>query len=206
LARSGIVPGATFADLRRGRVQIAITASDNAGAAPLVFGPDIFDTLCADLARLPLSEAIAASAALPVIFSPIVIAAKEASCAGSVPSWINMVPPGAVVHPAMRTYAQTLRRYADPGFTQPVALSDGGMTGAFGVTGFLATRTRSGTAHRPLSAEQAVRMRHMLFLVVDSNIEGRNPLIQTLAPGGRLLEVRALLISSIQYRSSARPS
>ena len=183
----GLFRGATFADLQRSRVQIAITASDNAGAAPFVFGPDIFDVLCADLARLPLSEAVAASAALPVIFSPIVIAAKPAGCTTGAPAWINALPPGAADDPAMRTYAQTLRRYADPGFNQPVTLSDGGMTDAFGVTGFIAARARSGTAHGPLSAEQAVRMRHMLFLVVDSSIERRNPLIDRLAPGGRLL-------------------
>ena len=50
-----------------------INASDIYNNTPFVFEPQTFRALCSNLANLPISEAVAASAAVPVIPSAIII-------------------------------------------------------------------------------------------------------------------------------------
>jgi len=64
--------GATFGDLaRKSDIITWINASDVANRTSFLFSPETFDALCSDLSKLPLSEAVAASAAFPLVFSPI---------------------------------------------------------------------------------------------------------------------------------------
>ena len=61
--------GATFNDvLRPGRPQLWINASDIYNRTTFIFNTVNFGALCSDLRRYPLSEAVAASAAVPFIF------------------------------------------------------------------------------------------------------------------------------------------
>src|SRR4029077_2046541 len=60
--------GATFKTLLyQRRPYIWINASDIYDRTPFVFGPVLFGALCSDLANYPVSVAVAASAAVPVV-------------------------------------------------------------------------------------------------------------------------------------------
>ena len=73
----------------------------------------------------------------------------------------------------LRASAQALARLRDhPERLRYVKLLDGGLTDNFGVHGLAIMRTNRDRAYIPMTAEQAARMRRMLFLVVDS---GRGP-------------------------------
>jgi NTE family protein len=64
--------GARFADLRRpGAPLVVMNATDMASGEVFAFTAQRFDDLCSDLDQLPISVAIAASAAFPVAFSPM---------------------------------------------------------------------------------------------------------------------------------------
>jgi predicted acylesterase/phospholipase RssA len=185
--------GRTFADLAgQARATVAINASDVAAAVPFVFNPTTFDALCADLARLPLSEAVAASAAFPVVFAPITLAAPERGCDYREPAWLRAarLDPGA--HPALRVYAEAMARYADPEAVREVRLLDGGMTDSFGITGLLAERARAGTPWAPMTPEEAVRARRVLVLTVDATWVQDAPALAWLEPVGQLAGVAVL--------------
>lgn len=66
--------GATFADLPRQRPFVRIGATDMLDGRRVEFTQENFDDLCSDLGPVPVARAVAASAAVPGIFSPVNVA------------------------------------------------------------------------------------------------------------------------------------
>jgi NTE family protein len=87
-----IFHGKTFGDLpNSGRPAILLNATDMASGEVFGFTPDLFNDICSDLGKLPLSVGVAASAAFPVALSPVDIQNfSGADCAGDIPedAWI----------------------------------------------------------------------------------------------------------------------
>lgn len=82
--------GATFADLERaaGPV-IAVGATELTSGARVVFLPQNFDIMCADLSSFKLSRAAAASSAVPVVLSPVTIDNYGGHCGYREPAWLK---------------------------------------------------------------------------------------------------------------------
>src|SRR5690348_17244906 len=77
---------ATFRDLlRRQRPRVWINAADIYNRTAFIFAPVTFSALCSDLASYPVSLAVAASAAVPVVFAPIVIEHYHGGCSTPLP-------------------------------------------------------------------------------------------------------------------------
>jgi NTE family protein len=82
--------GATYADLQqRGRPMLLINATDISFGTGFTFSQDLFDILCSDLSRLPVARAVAASAGVPVLFTPITIANHVERCGGRRPAFLR---------------------------------------------------------------------------------------------------------------------
>lgn len=164
--------GATFGDLARNPgVTTWINATDLANNVTFLFTPETFDPLCADLAALPLSEAVAASAAYPVVFAPIVLQAWPGTCGYVEPDWLTTARHNPESSRTLRAYARALEAYADPEKTRFLKLMDGGITDNLGTTGLAVERARAQSPSEPLTPEQAVRLRRLLFLVSDAGGE-----------------------------------
>src|SRR6516162_8454793 len=82
--------GATFADLERaaGPV-IAVGATELTSGARVVFLPQNFEVMCADLSGFKLSRAAAASSAVPVVLSPVTINNYGGHCGYRQPAWLQ---------------------------------------------------------------------------------------------------------------------
>lgn len=64
----------TFGDmLKRGPPYVAINATDLSQGARFSFLQDYFNLICSDLSTFPVARAVAASAAMPVLFDPVVL-------------------------------------------------------------------------------------------------------------------------------------
>ena len=85
--------GARFADMHRpGAPFVVMNATDMESGEVFAFTPQRFDDLCSDLDQLPVSVAVAASAAFPVALSPMSLRNYSyETCKGAVPPavWIN---------------------------------------------------------------------------------------------------------------------
>ena len=161
--------GATFGDmLARRRPTVWINASDIANHAPFVFEPNTFRTFCSDLNKLPLSEGVAASAAVPIIFAPITIQAYPERCSYEMPRWARFADEQASAPALLKAHARALAAYRDPAKMRFVRLLDGGITDNFGLSGLTIARAAADTPFAPLDARQAVRLKRALFLVVNS--------------------------------------
>jgi NTE family protein len=163
--------GATFADLRRSGIKTWINATDMANNTPFLFSPETFDALCSDLSKVKLSEAVAASAAFPLVFTPIVLEAHHGRCTYREPDWLTSARYNPEATAAMRAHARALESYSNPDEVKFVKLLDGGITDNFGTTGLAVERARAQVPYAPLTAEEAVRLKRMQFLVANAGVE-----------------------------------
>lgn len=163
--------GATFGDLRkRSTIKTWINATDMANNVPFLFSPETFDALCSDLSKVRLSEAVAASAAYPLAFTPIVLEAHHGKCSYREPDWLTAARYNPEATAAMRAHARALESYADPAEVKFVKLLDGGITDNYGTTGLAVERARAQVPYAPLTAAEAVRLKRMLFLVANAGV------------------------------------
>jgi NTE family protein len=163
---------ATYKDLlRRTRPRVWINAADIYDRTAFIFAPVTFSALCSDLASYPVSLAVAASAAVPVVFAPIVIQNYHGTCTTPLPGWVARVHSDPNAPPLIKSYADALERYRS-GAINYVKLLDGGLIDNYGLAGFTVARLAATTPFGPLAPQQAVKLRRFLFLVVDS---GRAP-------------------------------
>lgn len=181
-----ILKKATFRDLwARGHATTWINASDVANSTPFLFSQETFDALCSNLADLPVSEAVAASAAFPLVFSPIVLDAHEQKCDYSEPDWLTAARFNPEATSALKAYGRALETYRDPDKIKLVKLLDGAITDNFGTTGFSVARAKAQNPFSPLTEAQAVKVNRMLFLVANAGTQTDYKWNQRLrGPGG----------------------
>ena len=102
---------------------------------------------------------------------PIVVQNYPGGCPTSLPEWAERVRNDPSAAPIMKSYAEALERYRS-GEVKYVELLDGGLVDNLGLAGITVTRLANKTAYGPLEPEEAVKLRRLLFLVVDA---GRAP-------------------------------
>ena len=162
--------GKTFADLDRlGGPAIAVGATELSTGSRVVFIPQNFDVMCADLGAIRLARAAAASSAVPVVLSPLTIDNYGGRCGYEEPSWLKqftetMRPP----RPAGRLLKrlQELRELDDAKEDRYFHLVDGGVSdnlGLRGVLDYLETFEALRTAGQPTPLDHVKRI--IVFVV-----------------------------------------
>jgi NTE family protein len=164
--------GATFSALLTDkRPRIWINATDIYNRTAFVFGKTAFSAICSDLSSYPVAAAVAASAAVPLAFAPVVLQTYPGQCRTPLPAWIAKAADNPNASPLLRSFARGVRRYGD-GSMHYVKLLDGGLIDNFGLSGFTIARESAEAPYEPMSRAEAIKLRRILFLVVDS---GRGP-------------------------------
>jgi NTE family protein len=181
--------GATLADLYQpGKPIVWLNASDLYNRTPFLFSPVTFEALCSDPRKYPISQAVAASAAVPVAFVPIVLASFSDACSVPLPPWVDRVLADRSSGAQVRAFAQALKRYRDPEQIRFVKLADGGITDNFGLSGVVIAREAAGQPYSPLTRDRAVQMRHLVFVVVNAGLPPQGQWAQTVqGPTGKEL-------------------
>jgi NTE family protein len=165
--------GATYRDVfRRGRPRLYINAADIYNRTTFVYNQETFSALCSDLGKYPLSEAVAASAAVPLVFAPVVITNYADRCAYETPRWAQRALRNPNAPSVLRANAEAVQRYRAKSDVKYVKLMDGGLTDNLGLTGILLERQSANQPYDPLTEREAVKMKRLLFVVVDA---GRPP-------------------------------
>ncbi|WP_082078584.1 patatin-like phospholipase family protein [Bradyrhizobium sp. LTSP849] len=154
-----------FREDRRPRVWI--NASDIYNRTPFVFGKTTFDALCSDIRSYRIAEAVAASAAVPLAFAPIVLETYPGGCATQLPDWIERARRDPNAQPLLRSFAEANARYHD-GSMRYVKLLDGGLVDNYGLSGFSIGMLAAQRPFEPMNERQAVKVRRIMFLLVDA--------------------------------------
>jgi len=160
--------GATLGDVfQPGKPIVWLNASDLYNRTPFLFSPVTFAALCSDVRRYPLSLAVAASAAVPIVFVPIVLESYPAACTEPLPLWADRALTNPKAGADVKAFAQALKRYRTDQ-VHYLKLADGGITDNFGLTGLVVARAAADKPYMPLTPDKAVRLRRVVFVIVNS--------------------------------------
>jgi len=206
--------GARFADLRRpGAPLVVMNATDMESGEVFAFTSERFNDLCSDLDQLPLSVAVAASAAFPVALSPMSLRNYSyEDCKGAIPGggWISAeltlpLPRYINLEEYKRArYANALRHgkdaYRDEHYLH---LLDGGLVDNQGVQSLTEVLVSPHSPARILNAINTGRARRIVVIAVNARADkdngvGGNPAV----PG--LLKVVSTVIGAPIDSTTAR--
>ena len=122
--------GATYGDLARTgstRPFLVINATNIGTCTPVQFTQDQFDLIGSDLSQYPISRAVAASSAVPLLFTPITLK-NYADRVPQAESFLLRQTGSSDVFAGYRaTLIETSRRYSDVTMYPYIHLMDGGL-------------------------------------------------------------------------------
>lgn len=164
--------GATFGDLQRSDgPYVAVSATDIASGSRLVFTPQNFDFLCADLDSFRLARAAAASSAVPVVLSPLTINNYGGSCGFEAPPWVSLFLDNAdPPRPAARVLKRLheLQAIGNGAKTPYLHLVDGGVADNLGLRGVLDVLTLFEALHEAGQQTPLDHVKRVVVFVVNS--------------------------------------
>ena len=166
LLDEALFEGQTFGDLlkRNTRPMVFIHGSDMATLSRFEFNQRQFDLICSDLSQLRISQATAASSALPLLLSPISLKNYAGQCGFQAPPWLHEDSESAWG----RQRAHELRSYLDAAGRPYVHLLDGGLADNVGIRGMLETFAVVGDVEKTLGVLGVKKVRKLVFLVVNA--------------------------------------
>lgn len=131
--------GASFADLHRDDAPVVVlNTTDLATGTRFPFLQDSFDLICADLSVYPVSRAVAASSAVPVVFSPITLKNYAGSCGYHPPTWLSQALDDEELT-ERKVQARRFNDYLDSDKRPWLHLVDGGIADNLGLRAFYNT-------------------------------------------------------------------
>ena len=168
--------GATFADMNQQNLPfITINATDLATGVRFSFVQEYFDLLCSDLAHYPVADAVAASAAVPVLFNPVVLKNHH----GCGMQYLKTSASKNQLNTIDRSTIAGLKSYADKEKRQYLHLVDGGITDNLGLFALYDLNIIKG-AEEGLSFEPSLKaMPHVVLISIDASTTPDNTMGQT---------------------------
>jgi NTE family protein len=127
-----IFHGATFGDMKqKGGPLILINASDLGYGFRFSFVQEYFNLLCSDLSSFPVSRAVTASSAVPVLFNPVVLENYQ-DCKGAKPPLLVAAEKRASSNPELLQLVEGIQSYFKKE-KRFVHFVDGGITDNLGL-------------------------------------------------------------------------
>src|SRR5258706_2842840 len=198
-----VFKGATFNDvLGRGRPEIRINATDIHNRIAFPFIPRAFALMCSDIRSYKVADAVAASMAVPLLFSPVVLKTYPDTCREPVPESILRWRDGPQASHLLNAAAAAIGGYPDNPRSHYIKLADGGLTDNYGLSTLLVSRAITPTPYAPMTPRDAVTVPPILIILVDgAQGPGSEEDLQEEGPSG--IDV-AMQASAAAVDSSAR--
>ena len=160
-----IFDGATYEALAdSGGPYVSIHATDLVTGSPFAFTQEQFDYLCSDLTSYPVSRAVAASSAVPLVLSPITVR-NYRRCGFEPPEWVARARKGSAQLDREYVNARNLHTYLDRK-RRYVRLVDGSISDNLGVRGPFEAWVQRRAYPKVRPPEN--RARHIVLLVVNA--------------------------------------
>ena len=160
--------GATFAEMSAaGRPAVWINATNLNARLPFAFDRRTFGALCSDIDSFPVADAVAASMAVPLVFSPVVLEKHPEHCPDPLPVLGAATQANWGDTMLAKATSEEWQDYRDVTNGRFLKLVDGGLTDNFGLSSIQQSRLLAGTPLAPLDESEAMRIRRLLFVVVD---------------------------------------
>lgn len=148
--------------------RVIINAADLYNGTPFAFAAPYFQAICSDLGAVRVADAVAASMSVPAAFRPVVIKLPEGECPAPMPEWVEAAKRDRASPALLRETAIAFQAYRDQSRMKYLHLTDGGIADNFGLSSLVTIRRAAGKPYGPYSAQDAVKIRRMTFLLVNS--------------------------------------
>jgi NTE family protein len=168
--------GATFADLQRPAApQIILNATDLSTAGRFPFSPLWFGMICSELGSFPVSHAVTASSAVPIVFPTIRLRNFAGRCGFELPEWTQarrqqrQAALGRLVQEDLTT------AYATSDLRPYIHLLDGGLSDNLGLSNAVAALSY---IDDPIRAAEEIRhedVRLILVITVNAEAQSKRP-------------------------------
>jgi NTE family protein len=163
--------GRTFADiLRRDGPGILINATDVTLGTQFTFDQTQFDLLCSDVLQVPVSRAVTASAAVPILFSSIVFRNYAGRCGYRLPEWLVGALHERNVSSRRFHRARQEMAYLNRSQRPFIHLYDGGLADNLGVRTLLDRIASAGGIWEALRSSGLKNIRKLAVIVVNAQM------------------------------------
>lgn len=160
--------GAVLGDMRKEGPAIQINATDVSRVRQFAFSPQQFALICSDWSQFPVSRAVAASSAIPLIATSVVLHNRAGQCNTQAPGWADPVRRNLHEDLRLREEAFQLNSYLDSRRRPFMHLFDGGLADNLGLRGAM---ERVGLTDDPLMRAASPWLRNtrrVVFIVVNA--------------------------------------
>ena len=165
--------GKTFRDiLENGGPIIQINATEIGVGNQFSFMQGYFDLICSDLLDFPISRAITASSAVPVIFTPVTLHNYAGSCNYNLPDWANAALTDNDTSSRRYHIANNLVKYLEREKYPYLHLYDGGLTDNLGIRPLVNRLILYDSAWNAMTAANRRDLKRIIFFIVDAYVEG----------------------------------
>jgi len=167
-----IFEGKTFGDIaaRKGPM-ILVNATDMVTGIRLSFNQDVFDVLCSDVSKFPVSRAVAASSAVPVLLTPITLKNYAGSCGFTLSPKMQKTLDEQETGKRAYHYVNNLRPYLDEKETPYIHLVDGGVSDNLGLRAVLDRMYLFGDLWSALKYMKIENTHKVVFILVNAETE-----------------------------------
>lgn len=162
----------TFADInaRKGPI-IIINATDMTQGVRINFNQDTFDFICSDLWSFPVARAVAASSAVPLVFSPISLRNYAGSCGFKLPESLEKRLKERQLSARQFYLANNIAPFQDVKKKPYIHLIDGGVSDNLGLRAVLDRVTLLGNFWETIKETPVVNVHKVIFMVVNAETE-----------------------------------
>lgn len=162
----------TLGDIaERGGPRLNINATEIALGAQFTFDPAQFSLICSDYESFPVSRAVTASSAVPILFSSVILQNYAGTCPRTIPPWARAAAANPDRNSRARHLVERMEHYANREEMPYLHLYDGGLTDNLGVRPFLNRLTLAGGSWTLAQAMGVADVHRMLVIVVNAESE-----------------------------------
>ena len=163
----------TLRDLQRPDAPlIIINSTDLATGSRFSFLQNSFDLLCADQASYPVSRAVTASSAVPVLFSPVTLENYAGSCGYPTPAWIASALEDPEITP-LKLEARRISAYLDTKQQPWLHLVDGGISDNLGLRGYFNLIELPASSPQKINTLLGNELQHIVIISVNAQATHR---------------------------------
>ena len=164
--------GKTFGDIHaRNGPRLQINATEIALGLQFTFEPAQFALICSDYSKFPVSRAVTASSAVPILFSSVILRNYAGTCPFEFPPWAKAAQKSTDPTSRPHHLVKQMAKYADREQKPYIHLYDGGLSDNLGVRPFLNRLALSGNSWELAKVMGVVNTHRMLVIVVNAQSE-----------------------------------
>jgi NTE family protein len=167
-----IFNGAKFGDMdTRNGPMVIINATDMVLGARVAFTQESFDLFCSDLTNFPVAQACAASSAVPILLTPIVLKSYAGTCGFKLPELLEMAVEHRSLPDRRFDLANNLLPFLDREKKPYIQLVDGGVADNLGLRSLLERVSAAGDAWTTFSKSDKPNAHKLVIILVNAETE-----------------------------------